>query len=264
VSAAAPVGDASSDVEIDGPLVARALRALVDNAVRHSGSPAVHVSWSARDALVEIEVRDRGCGVPPDSVPDPPRGAGGLAVAARLAEALGGALEIVERVGGGTLARLRVEGTVSAPATAARRNTQPAATGASRSSRVLLVDDNEVNRRLAAAMLARVGVACDVVDSGAAAHVALASVPYGLVLMDVQMPGMDGREATRVWRRTASGASPADVPVVALTAHVGEEEREACVRAGMDDYLSKPFGLDGLTAVVRRWLDPDQASEPAR
>ncbi len=138
------------------------------------------------------------------------------------------------------------------------------AAGGAASSRVLLVDDNDINRRLAAAMLARLGVPCDVAADAAQAHAAMRGVAYGLVLMDVQMPGMDGREAAGVWRRTGSGATPTDVPIVALTAHVGDHEREDCVRAGMDGYLSKPFGLDGLAETVTRWLGAGQSATGSR
>ena len=69
------------------------------------------------------------------------------------------------------------------------------------------------------------------------------------------MPGLDGRETTVAWRRGTAGESRADVPIVALTAHVGQDERDACAAAGMDDYLSKPFGIDELAAMCRRWLD---------
>jgi CheY-like chemotaxis protein len=107
-------------------------------------------------------------------------------------------------------------------------------------------------------MLDRIGLATDVVDGGAAALASMRSTSYGVVFMDVQMPDIDGREATRRWRRTTDGATPADVPIVALTAHVGQAERDACRDAGMDDYLSKPFGIEDLSQMARTWLDRDQ------
>ena len=126
-------------------------------------------------------------------------------------------------------------------------------------AQALVIEDNEINRRLAAAMPDRIGLATDVVDSGTAAILAMRATSYGVVFMDVQMPELDGREATRRWRRTTDGATPADVPIVALTAHVGQAEREACRDAGMDDYLSKPFGIDELAEMSRTWLERDQA-----
>jgi CheY-like chemotaxis protein len=128
---------------------------------------------------------------------------------------------------------------------------------------VLVVDDNAVNRMLAGAMLGRLGVEHDLVPDGPSALAALGERRYGLVLMDVQMPGIDGRETTRRWRAVGTGASPVDVPVVALTAHVGDDERSLCADAGMDDFLSKPFGLAELETLCRRWLS-DVGDQPAR
>ena len=118
-------------------------------------------------------------------------------------------------------------------------------------------------------MLTRSGSDSDVVASGEEALRMLAERPYGLVLMDVQMPGMDGREATRRWRRGGGGATAAAVPVVALTAmraawaacsaHVGQDDRDACAAAGMDDYRSKPFGVEALATMCRRRLDGARA-----
>jgi CheY-like chemotaxis protein len=89
------------------------------------------------------------------------------------------------------------------------------------------------------------------------------ATPYGMVYMDVQMPDMDGREATRVWRTVTDGATSVDVPIVALTAHVGQTERDLCREAGMIDYLSKPFGIDSLAQMSRKWLDRDQVDGDA-
>jgi len=91
----------------------------------------------------------------------------------------------------------------------------------------------------------------------------LRSTSYGMVFMDVQMPGVDGREATRIWRTSSGFATAADVPIVALTAHVGQQEREDCAKAGMNDYLSKPFGIEDLGAMAKRWLEHGQAGRAA-
>lgn len=243
--ASTPAGD--HPVELAAALVELALDELVDNAVRHSGSPNVELSVALEDGAVVLDVRDHGSG---HTWRPEPRltGGSGLAQTARLAQALGGTLTVERLAEGGTLARLRVQAPVHVPTVSADRST-----------RVLLVDDNDVNRRLAAAMLGKLGVATDVVESGEAALESLRATPYGLVLMDVQMPGMDGREATRAWRTQGGGATPPDVPIVALTAHVGQTERDLCRDAGMVDYLSKPFGIDALSDMVQRWLDPEHA-----
>ena len=103
-------------------------------------------------------------------------------------------------------------------------------------------------------MLTRLGMQADVVNGGLDALRAMAEREYGLILMDVQMPDLDGRDATRRWRSSDGGATKVDVPIVAVTAHVAESERAECLSSGMNDYLSKPFGLDGLQTTIRRWI----------
>ncbi len=244
--ATVPAGD--HPVELALPLVEQALDELVDNAVRHARASGVRISVALEDNAVVFDVRDDGIGYTWDQT-GRPTGGSGLAQTARLATALGGTVLVQRLAEGGTSARLRVHAPVHVPTVHSEHST-----------RVLLVDDNDVNRRLAAAMLGKLGVATDVVDSGEAAIESLRATAYGLVLMDVQMPGMDGRETTREWRRHGGGATPPDVPIVALTAHVGQTERDLCRDAGMVDYLSKPFGIDALSDMVQRWLDGGRAS----
>ncbi|HET7902894.1 MAG TPA: response regulator, partial [Candidatus Nanopelagicales bacterium] len=248
-SAIPPFGpDAVTSVQL--PLVLRAAGELVDNAIAHSGTERVDVALAATSDALVIEVRDHGVGYTWPSNGALPQGGRGLAQASRLAGALGGSLEIVEHPDGGSVARLRI---------AARSG--GTAAWAARSRRVLLVDDNEINRRLAAAMLGRIGLDTDVVEGGQAALDAMQRSAYGLVLMDVQMPGIDGRETTRIWRAGSGGETVVDVPIVALTAHVGQTERDSCRAAGMTDYLSKPFGIDALSDMARTYLDPAQGTE---
>jgi CheY-like chemotaxis protein len=125
--------------------------------------------------------------------------------------------------------------------------------------RILLVEDNPMNQKLILLIMQKFGYKIDVANNGLEAIDTLQAETYDMILMDVQMPEMDGREATRTWRSSDGGATSPTVPIVALTAHVGQEERDACVAAGMDDYLSKPFGIDALATVCRRWLSVDQA-----
>jgi CheY-like chemotaxis protein/two-component sensor histidine kinase len=235
-------------LELNAPLVSRVVRALVDNAVKHAAPGPDTVEVDRRDDELVVRVLDRGPGFTWDQNGSRPHGASGLAQAARLATALGGSLTVAARPDGGTVAEAHFAARAGSCLQAPDEH-----------ARVLVVDDNGINRRLAAAMLAKAGFEADVVDSGEEALHALADRRYGLVLMDVQMPGLDGRETTRTWRRTTTGTTPADVPIVALTAHVGQDERDACALAGMDDYLSKPFGIEALASMCRRWLTPVQA-----
>jgi CheY-like chemotaxis protein/anti-sigma regulatory factor (Ser/Thr protein kinase) len=132
---------------------------------------------------------------------------------------------------------------------APRRNlaAAPSAAGV----RVLLAEDNRVNALLASALLRREGAAVEHVESGEAALEALAGGGFDVVLMDVRMPGLGGLEATR--RLRAEGVA---APVIALTANAFDDDRRACLEAGMDDFLVKPLSLDALRGALARWTGP--------
>ena len=123
---------------------------------------------------------------------------------------------------------------------------------------ILLAEDNPTNQQVCAAMLEWLGLETDVVSNGREALDALRKKHYALVLMDCQMPDMDGFEATRRIRaEQASGSGAASshrVTVIALTANAMAEDREQCLAAGMDDYLSKPFSLNQLESLLNKWL----------
>lgn len=127
------------------------------------------------------------------------------------------------------------------------------AEGRKRRLRILLAEDNEVNRSVALKTLEKMGYRADAVENGAEAITVLTERDYDLVLMDVQMPEMDGMEATRRIRDPQSPVRNHAVPVIALTAHAMAGDREACLAAGMDDYLSKPIRPEELAAVLSRW-----------
>ena len=109
-------------------------------------------------------------------------------------------------------------------------------------------------RSMAAQTLRHAGFAVDECSSGEEALAALRDAPYDLVLMDVQMPEMDGFEATARIRAPGSGVLRPDVPIVAMTAHALPADRERCLAAGMDDHLPKPYTRDQLTSAMVRWL----------
>ncbi|HEY9898041.1 MAG TPA: PAS domain S-box protein [Pantanalinema sp.] len=131
--------------------------------------------------------------------------------------------------------------------------------------RLLLVEDNPINQRVAQAQLRRLGVEPHVAASGTAALEAFSGDAYDLILMDCQMPLMDGFEATRLIR-LHEAPQGRRVPIVAMTANAMRGDREKCLEAGMDDYLSKPFTQEQLAAVLARWLgddSPGAAAPPA-
>ncbi|WP_290575866.1 response regulator [Ketobacter sp.] len=126
--------------------------------------------------------------------------------------------------------------------------------------KVLVVDDNEVNRRVACGYLRKLGFSCDIAEDGLQALEAVKEHHYGLVFMDCQMPVMDGYEATRAIRDVLDGKA---LPIIAVTANAMEGDREKCLQAGMDDYLAKPLRKDSLQQVVMHWLSPQQAQAVA-
>lgn len=132
--------------------------------------------------------------------------------------------------------------------------------------RVLVVDDNMINLKVVERMLTRLGCDVEVAGGGQEAVDRVERAPYDLVLMDIQMPQMDGLEACeRIRQREREGERTHHVPVVALTAHAMEADRERCLAAGMDDYLSKPASREQLGALVARLCDrvpPRSGSTP--
>lgn len=120
--------------------------------------------------------------------------------------------------------------------------------------RVLLAEDNIVNQQVATAILKKMGMRVEAVANGAEVMEALRDIPFDLVLMDVQMPEMDGIEATREIRSAESKVPNHDIPIIAMTAHALEGDRERCLEAGMNDYVSKPVSLQNLAQILEKWL----------
>jgi two-component system sensor histidine kinase/response regulator len=124
---------------------------------------------------------------------------------------------------------------------------------------VLLAEDHPINQEVALAMLESLDYRVTVVANGRKAVEAVARGKFDLVLMDCQMPGMDGFSATSEIRRTAP-TNERRLPIIALTANAMQGDREACLASGMDDYLSKPFDPDQLRAILARWLPENTAA----
>jgi CheY-like chemotaxis protein len=123
-----------------------------------------------------------------------------------------------------------------------------------RSAWILLVEDNPTNQLVATKILERLGYRAEIASNGEEAIDALARVDYDLVLMDLQMPGMGGLEASRIIRDAGSKVVRHDVPIVAMTANAMQGDRESCIEAGMDDYISKPVKPNELRSVLERLL----------
>jgi CheY-like chemotaxis protein len=188
---------------------------------------------------------------------------------------MGGRIEVRSMPGEGStfwftvrLDRPQTAAPAAETAPALREETAAGATGESRGERagrgrfseprVLLVEDNPVNQMVIKAMVDRLGCRTDVAMNGRDALEEAAAAAYDLILMDCQMPEMDGYEATRAirMREAGCGGGARRTPIVALTAHAMEGDREVCIESGMDDYLSKPCKPEELKAILAKWLAP--------
>ena len=201
----------------------------------------------------------------------------GLAIARELVALMGGDIGLESTAGAGSTFRVRValpQASLPLPRFAEPRASPHGAGNFSfAGSTVVLAEDNPVNRDVAEAILARFGVDILVATNGAEAVETVARKACDLVLMDCQMPHMDGFEATRTIRHGELGwrqrnGMPVDgrrLPIIALTANAMKGDRERCLAAGMDDYLAKPFSAQQLGEMLARWLAPDTgvADDPA-
>jgi CheY-like chemotaxis protein/nitrogen-specific signal transduction histidine kinase len=186
----------------------------------------------------------------------------GLSISRKLAEMMGGSIECESTPGQGS----RFFVTLPLRIDTATRHEAPAAPGRPglpEHCHVLVVEDNATNQQVARQMLARLGIRASVAGNGAEALEILRRLPYDLVLMDCQMPVMDGFAATRQIRGGAAGTANVGLPIIAMTANAFAEDREQCLAAGMDDYLAKPVSMDALAASLGRWLGGDGAGAPA-
>ncbi len=281
-------------VSYDGPLPERIrsdatrlrqiLINLVGNAVKFTETGAVRLeaglrTGGDRGGQLEIRVKDTGIGIAPEQMEllftpfsqadtSPARifgGSGlGLAISRRLAEMLGGTIVVESELGQGSCFTLRVatgelEGVRLVDAPAAHAPPADPRPTPNLDCRVLLAEDGVDNRRLISLLLKKSGAEVHLAEHGrAAVDLALRADQEGrafdVILMDMQMPILDGYEATRRLRSAGYGG-----PIIALTAHAMIDDRQRCLDAGCNDYVSKPVDRSGLLDHVAKWAKPAQA-----
>jgi CheY-like chemotaxis protein/HPt (histidine-containing phosphotransfer) domain-containing protein len=268
----------------DPTRLAQVITNLVANAVKFTDHGEVAVRATAEPegerVRLRVDVADTGVGVPvskqaqlfqPFTQGDSSTtriygGTGlGLAISSELVDAMGGTLAYAANPGGGSVFTCTVvldQGTVSAAAgpgdVLARelpedRRTLPVADEPTGRGRILVVEDNPVNQLVATGLLTALGYTCDTANDGLAAIEAARDRDFDAILMDVQMPQMDGYTATRHIRAHETGRRR---PIIAMTAAAIAGERERCLEAGMDDFLTKPVDATRLADTLRRWLVP--------
>ena len=180
----------------------------------------------------------------------------GLSISRQLIGLMGGDLQLTSEPGKGStfFFTLALPIAQEEPGQAGQAEAPAAIPHGTLGRHVLLVEDNEVNQRVAKHLLGKLGCTLEVAGNGVLALEKLASgATYDLVLMDCQMPEMDGFEATRVFRAREAASGATRLPVIAMTANAMQGDRERCMDAGMDDYLTKPVQPAELTRVLTQW-----------
>jgi signal transduction histidine kinase/ActR/RegA family two-component response regulator len=278
----------------DSLRVRQILLNLAGNAVKFTATGEVRIRVASKPGGLEFEVIDTGIGIAEDACKrlfsdfaqadvTTARHYGGtglgLAISKRLALGMGGSIGVDSTPGKGSRFWFDLPLTPAPEAVAAEPLAVPAAAPAepvaappvvgaavadpgpdfvpAQTLRLLLVEDNKVNQKVALALLGRLGYQVDLAENGLQGVEAAARQRYALILMDMQMPVMDGLTATRRIREL--GGANRDVPIVALTANAMQSDQDACHEAGMNDFLAKPFDRAGLMACIERWLAPQIA-----
>lgn len=243
---------------------------LVGNALKFTerGEVTVRVTCAARNGArqsVRVEVEDTGIGIPAEKLPilfgrfsqvDSSisrrfGGSGlGLAISRHLVELMGGTIGVTSTEGVGSKFWFEFDLEIASADHQASESASGPRRDAGSGMRILVVDDVDLNRELVVAQLAGTGHVVETAHDGQTAIEMVRAKTYDLVLMDVQMPGLDGRAATRAIRQIEGRQ---EIPIVAMTAQALAPQIEACLAAGMNDHLAKPFRIEALLGVVERW-----------
>ena len=263
----------------DAGRIRQILLNLAGNAIKFTNQGSVKIkvsleSQKAQKCQVRFSVMDTGIGIPYEkqksvfdqfvqvdgSLTRKFGGTGlGLAISKELVELMHGTIGLQSREGEGTEVWfvLPLESVEKPEVEKLRKIPEESNSLITQNQRkILLVEDNHINQLFTKKVLERLGFLVDVADNGEEALSLVQQQPYGIVLMDCQMPILDGYEATRKIR--GLGQEYDHLPIIALTAHALEGDREKCLEAGMDDYLTKPFVGAQLVQLIKKWLNLDQ------
>ncbi|MBL8174335.1 MAG: response regulator [Bryobacterales bacterium] len=270
------VDPSAKDLYLGDPArISQVLTQLVNNALKFTHRGSIRVALLGKNTLDDgrefrFEVSDTGIGVPAALQPrvfDPftqadssltrrHGGAGiGLAVCKKIVGFLGGTMGMRSSEGIGSVFWFQIPLTRARKGTATpSRDPVEAASSAPETlrPRILIVEDNAVNQKVACRLVERGGFDYEIAGNGRIAIERLEASSYDAILMDCQMPEMDGYRATEEIRKRENGAQR--VPIIAMTAHAMEGDRERCLQSGMDDYLTKPVNRQELLSVLHRWI----------
>jgi len=257
---------------------------LLENAIKFTSKGKISLSITLeketrKKATVRFSVQDTGMGIPVDktqmlfnsftqvdaSTTRKFGGTGlGLCISKQLAQMMRGKIGVNSEEGKGSefwfTVCLRKSSKKQQPdrVVLSPTNTRHKLAGSNyRNVRILLAEDNITNQHVARAILRKLGYRVDVVGDGRQVIEALKQSAYDLVLMDCQMPEMDGYEATRKIRKAESEIQRPNIPIIAMTAHAMKGDREKCLEAGMDDYIAKPVTPGDVAEILERWLGKD-------
>lgn len=268
--------DLPRHVRADGQRISQVLMNLLSNALKFTEQGEIGVEVSPAigglPGTLLFQVSDTGIGIIPDKADNLFKpftqldssyakrfgGTGlGLSISRRLVEMMGGTIWVESTPGQGSVFSFSVNAPAvrRAPARPRQKEAEQAQ-AIRRPRRILLAEDSEINRVFMESLLKDAGHSVTVANNGFEALEALERQRFDLVLMDAQMPGMDGLEATQRIRSGASGRNPPDIPIVALTAYAMAGDRERILNAGMDEYIAKPIDFEELERIITR-LGPD-------
>lgn len=264
---------------------------LVGNAIKFTKKGAVSVgveliASAPEELLIIFRIKDTGIGIPSDRIEaifepftqadgSTTRKFGGtglgLAICKQLCKLMGGDIGVESEAGQGSTFWFTVrfkpmpesaqQAERPTPAKELKCHSTDDNELRQNSAKILLADDNHVNQVVALAVLKKLGYRADVVANGLEALEALSRIPYDLVLMDCQMPEMDGFEATIAIRNGEKNVLDRFVPIIAMTANAMQGDREKCTNTGMNDYISKPVKPDTLRQILEKWLKPKVINE---